>query len=310
MTGALAASNGEPLHGLSSSLEELKFKNPYNFLNILKGKVNLAQDDQRFHEQQNNNLLVTPANQVRMKTLIMLSWCWCLSLPCNGKHFFLQTTKRNLEEQSTSDKRRISDETYILRHLNPELRLSDLNLSAHKQNESCRSNPERISGHTFVIPDHETRRKPMKSSKKIESKENLDTSLGMSGVQPLPPFKPFVTTPLTEKNTQNITRVLEFSDSKKEIPIHDGRLSLSRTYTPDKLSEFLEESKINLERNVLSNANLIQPNTDLLKVQNMPFLLPQSVQLRTNTDCDVDPLKVLSVDVSIHVPLNLHDNSF
>lgn len=211
-----------------------------------------------------------------------------------------------------TDKRRISDETYILRHLNPELRLSDLNLSTNKQNETYSTNSERIPSHTFVVPDHESRRKSAKTSKKMESKENLDTSLGLSGVQPLPPFKPFVTTPLTEKNSHNIPRILEFSDGKKEIPVRDGRISLSRTYTPDKLSEPLEQSKLNrLEGNILSKTHLIQPNSDFLKVQNSSFLLPQSVQLRANTDCDIDQSKVLSVDVSIlSCILNIHKNQF
>lgn len=199
--------------------------------------------------------------------------------------------QHHLEERMANDKRRISNETYIMKHLKPELSLSDLNLSAKKRHETYRSSCERLSSHTFVVPEFEARRKPTKSSKRVESKENLDSSLGISGVQPLPPFKPFVSTPLTEKN--NIPRILEFSESKKGTVVNDNRVSLGRTYTSEKLSEPLHD-----------DTRAAVQESDSLKVTNASFLLPESAQLRASTDCDINQSKLHSVDVSIpvHIP--------
>lgn len=162
--------------------------------------------------------------------------------------------------------------------LQPELTLSDLNMSPQKGNETFRVWNTKKSDRTFTISsDQEPRRKSAKMfSKNVHLKENRDCLLEMSGVKPLACSKPLASTPLAEKNTiadSEATRICGRRDATILIASEEQGGLLERRDTSEGFdSEKVADSNVDLER---SSSNLKKTfSLESLKASNVSFSLP------------------------------------
>ncbi len=171
-----------------------------------------------------------------------------------------------------------------LANLKAELTLSDLNYSNQKRNEITSALGEEKSDKTYIVCDSEVRRKSPKMTKNTESKENMNTSLVVSGVRPLS-FKPFVSTPLMEKNLNNAERLSwSHSDATEPKPKSKVRISLDPVFSSEEKREILKRGAFEKRDEDVKNLMKVS-SLESLKTQNMSCFVPESNDLTVDKEC-------------------------